>query len=256
MNKIIVGILPQCNLKFEEDPYQDRYVVINNYPKRIMEQGAIPIALLMNDGALDEDVLNICDAFLLPGGRRIEKTQFQILEHAIKNNKPVLGICCGMQSMAIYSMLKERLVSDRLESINFEDICNKFDALKKENYIFLKKLETDGVHGEYVTNNEFIPSISNISKFTHQVNINDNSILYDVYKKNSIEVQSLHRYLVFEYGNLFNVTAYADDNVIEGLEYKDKEYFIVGVQFHPEILPNNPLIKRFIEEAKKRKNNN
>ena len=49
-----------------------------------------------------------------------------------------------------------------------------------EKYIFLKKLETDNVHGEYVTNNEFIPSISNISKFTHHVNIND---IVDIFTK-------------------------------------------------------------------------
>lgn len=251
--KVVIGILPQCNLKFDENPFNNKYVVINTYPKKLIELESLPIALLMNDGVLDEDELDLCDAFLLPGGKRIENTHFQILEYAIKHNKPVLGICCGMQAMAVYSMIKQKLNST---DITLQDICNKFKELKSEKYMFFKKIESDEVHGKYVTNDDFIASENNIDKFSHNIALNESSILCDIYNKDTINVTSLHRYAVFEYGDLFNVTATSADGVIEGIEYKDKNYFIVGVQFHPELMNDTLLIKRFIEEAKKRKSSN
>ena len=47
------------------------------------------------------------------------------------------------------------------------------------------------------------------------------------------------------------VTARANDNIIEALEYKDKWYFIIGVQYHPE-LDDDKIFKYFINEVTKR----
>lgn len=255
MKKVVIGILPQCNLKFDENPFNNKYVVINTYSKKLMELGSIPIALLMNDGKLNEEALDLCDAFLLPGGRRIENTHFQILEYAITNNKPVLGICCGMQAMAVYSMIKQKLAQENKIDIRLDDIYNKFVQLKQEKYIFLNKIEKADVHGEYVVNNDFVPSLENIDKFTHDIKIDKSSILYDIYKKENVKVTSLHRHAVFEYGDLFKVTATSYDGIIESLELNDKKCFILGVQFHPELMDDNLVIKRFVEEVEKRKNN-
>ena len=48
-----------------DDPYQDRYVFINNYPKKVYEAEAIPLGLLFNDGKISLDQLRLCDAFFV-----------------------------------------------------------------------------------------------------------------------------------------------------------------------------------------------
>ena len=67
----------------------------------------------------------------------------------------------------------------------------------------------------------------------------------------TINVLSLHLKQVTNVGSSLFVSARADDNVIEALEYKDNNYFIVGVQYHPE-LDDKLIFERFINEVKKR----
>lgn len=43
------------------------------------------------------------------------------------------------------------------------------------------------------------------------------------------------------------------DNVIEAIELKDKDNFILGVQFHPEVLEDNDLFCYFINYIKEYK---
>lgn len=50
--RIVIGIVPTIRLYETNDPYQDRYVFVNNYPKKIYEAGAIPLGLLLNDGKI------------------------------------------------------------------------------------------------------------------------------------------------------------------------------------------------------------
>jgi len=70
----------------------------------------------------------------------------------------------------------------------------------------------------------------------------------------------------FVYTNLFPISlAYYEYNhnsveekigVIESIEFIDKNYFLVGVQYHPELMQDNLIFEKIIEEAMKRKNNN
>lgn len=46
--------------------------------------------------------LDICDGILMPGGFKFFEHDRFILEYAIKNNIPILGICLGMQIMSCY----------------------------------------------------------------------------------------------------------------------------------------------------------
>ena len=54
----------------------------------------------------------------------------------------------------------------------------------------------------------------------------------------------------------FKATTYSLDNYIESIEYADKNFFILGVQWHPEHDDDNLLFKRLILEAQKRKDTN
>lgn len=49
----------------------------------------------------DINLLNLCNGFILPGGD-FETLDKDIIDYAYKTNKPLLGICLGMQSMGEY----------------------------------------------------------------------------------------------------------------------------------------------------------
>jgi gamma-glutamyl-gamma-aminobutyrate hydrolase PuuD len=120
MKKIVVGILPTLKLNTNDNPYDDYYQFIDMYSKKIIECGAIPIGILMNNGKLDTSSLEVCDAFLLPGGKKAESYAYETLYYAIIHNKPVLGICLGMQEIAIFSLIWEKLKEEERENLSFD----------------------------------------------------------------------------------------------------------------------------------------
>lgn len=54
-------------------------------------------------------VLNVVDGVLLPGGDNVGKLDFLIIDYAFKNDLRLLGICQGMQSMALWKSKKQLL---------------------------------------------------------------------------------------------------------------------------------------------------
>jgi putative glutamine amidotransferase len=246
MNKIVIGILPTSNLFVGDSYYDDFYKFINLYPKRVFECNAIPIGILMDDGKINYDVLDMCDGFIIPGGNKVNKYVYELLYYALKKNKPVLGICLGAQSMAIFSAILERMDDKREYSI--DEVSEIYTNLKSEyEGSLLRTLPKENIHilGDVTR--------ESIDTHRHKINILEDSILYDIYKTDNIDVISLHSYDFKHVGKDFKVTAFAEDGVAEAIEYNNKQYFILGVHFHPEVDGNNILFERLIEESKKRK---
>ena len=89
---------------------------------------------------------------------------------------------------------------------------------------------------------------------THKININKNSILYNLFGE-QINVNSRHLYKLEKVTKPIIISAYTDDNTIEAIELIDKDYFILGIQWHPEDMANMEcLYNAFINEIKTRKN--
>ena len=235
--KPIIGILPvsTLNKSSNENYYDEQYKFVNLYCKKIYEEGGIPVGILLNDNKLDYDTLSLYDGFLIPGGKRLEHYVYQIIDYCIKNNKPILGICAGMHAMSIYSYVMEDLDDVELSG-------DKYQKLKEENNGSLLKQ----ISGHY---NKL--TFDNIDSAKHKIKIDKDSILYNVYKKEEIDVVSLHKYSPKIIGKGFKTTSYSND-IIESIEYNKEGYFIVGVQWHPEY-ENNTIIKRLIDESSKRK---
>lgn len=87
---------------------------------------------------------------------------------------------------------------------------------------------------------------------THYVNINKSSILYNILKKDKIKVNSFHHQIVDKVPSIFNVCAKCN-NVIEAIEYVDKNMFFMGIQWHPEALydeNSQNIFKYFIQNLK------
>lgn len=160
-------------------------------------------------------ILDKCDAFIVPGGTYWYQFDEYVMKHAIKNNKPLLGICAGFQ--AICSMFAK----DRF----------KFDMTNK--------LNNDIHYGKY-------------NKYIHNVNLVDGTVLMDILKCDKVMVNSLHHdYVDFDINSLI-VSAYSDDGVIEAVELPGHVFFM-GIQWHPEYLMDDyskKIFDRFIDSVK------
>ena len=80
----------------------------------------------------------------------------------------------------------------------------------------------------------------------HKIEIKKDSILYDIYHKQEIEVNSYHSQSVNKVAPGFKVTAISEDGVIEGIEKEN----ILAVQWHPEVTNDIKLFKKFIDMIK------
>ncbi len=53
-------------------------------------------------GIYDLDSLKLCDGVILQGGDELDKNELNMIKYLYDNDIPCLGICLGMQHMAIY----------------------------------------------------------------------------------------------------------------------------------------------------------
>ncbi len=233
--KPLIGILANMKTNEIDGPYADYYLINKLYVDRVKEKGGIPV------GILDVESLDKFDEFLLIGGHRITESHYKVIEYCIKNNKPLLGICNGMQAIVSYARLYEECVKSNIEPTP-SNLCIKYDELRKNNIPLLVALEN---HGTELSKRKVELTEENLNRRMHGVNIKENSILFDIYKKPRVNVYSIHTYGVYEVEKSLEILALSDDNVVEAVRYKDKP--IIGVQFHPEIDAANVLIESFIK---------
>lgn len=168
--KPIIGIIGRPNYPGEQTP---SIVTMEVYRKAIITNGGIPILIMppklidynnsrpsevsqltKEDKEIIKGQLKICDGILMPGGYKIFSHDFYILEYAIDNDVPILGICLGMQIMSNYK----------------QDFYNE-------------KNEESGLKHFDLTGN-----------YCHTVTIKDDSKLRAIIGKDKIKVNSMHNY--------------------------------------------------------------
>lgn len=199
LSKPIIGIVT----RLENNIHKINKSLIDNITKcgglclGIINEERYSYEFLDRDKLIIDNILKICDGFVIPGGSTESYLDKYIIEYATKNNIPILGICLGMQEMSSF--------------LDLEEVSNH----NKSN------------------------------RYVHKVNIDKNSLLYKIFKKD-IYVNSRHNYKIKNLNGYKVVGSCLD--VIEAIE-KDDNTFNVGVQWHPEDIDNEELFDYFINST-------
>ena len=235
MSKPIIGIVGRCS---QNDKKTSTIEVLDFYRKAVILNGGNPILLLppQNTDYYNQKVsqlepltdsekemlnnqLDLCSGVILPGGFKTFQYDNYIVDYCIKKDKPILGICLGMQIMANYGNISENNLPNFISEKNSND-----------------KIIHDDEENKYV----------------HKVNIIKNSKLFNILQHDTFKVNSLHSYHVLE-SPIYNIVGYSEDGLIEAVEHP-KNKFNIGVQWHPERLLDDEiqhkLITSFIKSCK------
>lgn len=219
MKKPIIGITSAYEEEKELKHYH-RTTVCIDYAESIVKAGGIPFVIpVLKDREVIKKQLELVDGLLMSGGVDInpryynqdflegtklvsperDANEWIILEEFLSMNKPILGICRGMQMINVFK-----------GGTLHQDIKETSKKILKHNQDYLPELKV------------------------HKVNIEKNSILSDLFGEQLI-TNSFHHQSLDKIGQGLKVVATTNDGIIEAIESKE-EGFLLGVQWHPEMM--------------------
>ena len=215
------------------------------YYQSVVRAGGVPLII---PPVADKDVLmntlDHIDALILSGGGDInplyageepipelhginqerDLPELLITRLAYNRQLPILGICRGIQTLAVALGGK---------------VCQDIGSEKRE----AKNEKLAVKHSQNADRSE--P--------THSVNVVEDSTLFNIYKEQLLPpstggteeglllfVNSFHHQAVADAGSKFRVVATAPDGIVEAIESAEKKS-ILGVQWHPECMGDDGL---------------
>lgn len=213
------------------------WVMNQRYVHAVMAAGGVPVLvpLLAEDPATLREIYERLDGVLVPGGVDIDPACYRtprsehlgrldpardtaelvIARWALKDGKPFLGLCRGLQVLNVASggSLWQDLLDERPESLKHDYFPNAGWAR---------------------------------DHLAHHVEITGDSRLADAVGHGAVPVNSMHHQGIREMGYGLRATAWAPDGLIEAAEAEDG--FAVGVQWHPEMfLEGDPSVGRLFD---------
>lgn len=242
----IIGVPTQTLQVLEGLPRHvpDSWVTPQRYARAISDLGALPwlIPLLEDDPDTLREIYERVDGLFLAGGvdihpeaygdeyRRLcgrtdrprDQVEMLLTRWAIEDAKPVLGACRGIQliNVAGGGTLYQDVSAQRPESLR----------------------------------HDYFPRLGYARDFlSHQISIEPGSRLEAILGTGPLKVNSMHHQAVLDLAPGLVATAHADDGLIEGIE-SSGDHFLVGVQWHPEVLVRvdegtRRLFAEFVREA-------
>ena len=235
--KPVIGI----TLDIENEPsyaHEPWYALRENYCSAVTQAGGLPMCLPHEVTAVD-DYLDQLDGLIISGGMydihpelygeaKIEgelvtkdtRTEFELAlaKEALARNIPLIGICGGMQILAVIKGAKL-----------IQDIRQEVEGSQEH----MQPLPHD------------VPA--------HTVNFIPGTKAYHLFGKEKVSVNSVHHQAVKDLSPEIMVSAMSEDNIIEAIEIPSQR-FCLGFQWHPEYQISEGEKKvylAFIEAAKK-----
>jgi gamma-glutamyl-gamma-aminobutyrate hydrolase PuuD len=133
-----------------------------------------------------------------------DEIEIQLIRHALRRNIPILGICRGSQLLNV--------------------VCGGtlYGDVQKEKKSRLKHID-----------------FHHYDSYRHPISIVGGSPLEQWYQRKSLHVNSYHHQGIRDLARHFQPMAHAKDGLVEGF-YDPKKDFVVGLQFHPERMLEEP----------------
>ena len=112
MTKPIIGIIGRRAAMVNKNHCEGN-IVLYNYLTPLDNVNASYIGLITNNryDVIDDRILDLCDGILMIGGIEIKSYHIKIIEYAIKNGIPFLGICLGCQALGLSTLTGANLLN-------------------------------------------------------------------------------------------------------------------------------------------------
>ncbi|MCH3951011.1 MAG: gamma-glutamyl-gamma-aminobutyrate hydrolase family protein [Acidaminococcus sp.] len=222
-------------------PGQDWEFLACDYIYAVEKAGGIPFLIpYCRDKENLTAILEKVDGILISGGHDIDPNRFgarpmpycgrvvperddydlTIFHYGYEHKLPMLGICRGIQVMNV-----------AMGGTVYQD-------LGKEAHL---------IHC-------YMGDVASKNYRAHETRFAEGSLLHKIFG-DAVRTNSFHHQGIHEPGKNVTITAQAEDGAVEGIEIKGGAPFIVGVQWHPEMMfdaPEQPkLFETFVKACKK-----
>ena len=233
--KPLVGVIPLW------DDEKESIWMLPAYLDGLKEAGASTVIFPMTQDKEEiTRLVGMCDGILLTGGHDVtpsiygeeplegksvclferDEMERMVFEEAMRQDKPVLGICRGIQ-----------FLNAILGGTLYQDLPTQ--------------------HPSSVEHHQTPPYDVPV----HEVSIRKDSPLYELLGSERISVNSYHHQAVKDVAPEFSVMAEADDGIVEAV-YLPSKKFVWALQWHPEfsykVDPNSKKIFRAFSDSMKK----
>lgn len=211
-----------------------KHFLNNDYAEAIVRAGGIPLVIPVGTETDVVQIAGLVDGLMMTGGNdpnpllfgqephpklgevnpERDALELELARHFLYLNKPMLGICRGMQVMNI-------AVGGTL----YQDLSQH--------------------KGELIQHNQDAPR----THPSHYVHVEEGSLLHRIAGTDRITVNSYHHQAVWDVAPSFTASGIASDGIIEAIESR-RHRFVIGVQWHPEglALKGDPFSLRLFEQ--------
>lgn len=223
-NQPLIGLTGSLGCNSSGSPV---YQVGQAYLAAIQKAGGIPLLIPTGLGqAALRAIVQKLDGLLLTGGGDIDPQRFQgkphpkvydvsperdelelsLIKETLSTAKPLLAICRGVQilNVAFGGTLYTHLADQAKNPLK----------------------------------HDWFPGYPR-DKIAHTVSLKCGSLLHGIFTADEVPVNSLHHQGIARVGNGLEAIGFAPDGLVEALIVKDAR-FALGVQWHPECLPDDP----------------
>lgn len=226
-----------------DEQLQGKRDKLDFYLRAVQNSGAEPVEIALDlPTAQLETRLQTLQGFVLPGSpadvdparygaprhqltksldANRDRTDTAILAHAFSAGKPVLAICYGCQLLNVY-----------LGGTLVQDIPTALPARPHPVPHGTTDLAAGASKGDQ----------------RHDASLLPGSLLNQLAGGTAAHINSSHHQSIDRPGGKLRVTAHAPDGVVEAVEWTGDSNWVVGVQWHPERMPGDPLAQKLFEQ--------